>query len=152
MRNLVSSVNKNKKESKKRSEKKTGRDKHGHTKTVGDREGPGIEKKWKQPQKEKIGGQRWAKVEKTSISCFGVKVKNVKKRQTFTVVIVKNIYKQNVWKERDLRFLTNILFSTLSLYSAIFWALNMGLGIDIYFSVPFVSDFWCQNRYFACLP
>ena len=32
-------------------------------------------------------------------------------------------------------------FPTLSLYSAIFWALNIGLGIDIYFSVPFVSDF-----------
>ena len=43
MRNLVSWVE-NKIESKKRSEKKTGRDKHGHTKTVGDREGPGIEK------------------------------------------------------------------------------------------------------------
>ena len=100
-----------------------------------------LKKKSKQPRKEKLGGQRWAKVEKTSISCFGVKVKNVKKRQTFTVVIVKNIYKQNIWKERDLRFLTNILFSTLSLYSAIFWALNIGLGIDIYFSVPFVSDF-----------
>ena len=109
MRNLVLWVE-NKIESKKRSEKKTGRDKHGHKKTVGDREGPGIEKKWKQLQKEKIGGQRWAKVEKTSISCFGVKVKNVKKRQTFTVVIIKNIYKQNVWKERDLRFLTNIFF------------------------------------------
>ena len=44
MRNLVPSVE-NKIESKKRSEKKTGRDKHGHTKTVGDREGPEIDKK-----------------------------------------------------------------------------------------------------------
>ena len=99
----------------------------------------------------KIGGQRWAKVEKNSISCYGVKVKNVKKRQTFTVVIVKNSYKHDVWKERDLHFIQNILFLPLSLYSAIFWALNVGLGINIYLSVPFVFDFLRQNRYFAYL-
>ena len=43
-------------ESKKGSEKPTGRDKHGQTKTVGDREGRGTEKKWKQPRKGKFGG------------------------------------------------------------------------------------------------
>ena len=42
--------------SKKGSEKPTGRDKHGQTKTVGDREGRGTEKKWKQPRKGKFGG------------------------------------------------------------------------------------------------
>ena len=67
MRNLVLSVER-KIELKRRSEKLTDRDKHGQTKTIGECKGRGTEKKSKQPRKEKIGGQRWAKVEKYNIS------------------------------------------------------------------------------------
>ena len=92
-------------ESKKRSKKRACIDQQKRSGTAKDAE---QKKNENSLGKEMLGTTRWARVEKTNISHLGVYVKNIKKHQTFTVVAVKNICKQHVWKERDLHFLTNI--------------------------------------------